>query len=115
MNPCEEHRAGRTRYSAETTRPGVSRSQFSLDKPPIPKGRPMPQTHAPAPTPSTNPPKTPRPFKLIGELINNSFARAARAWAGRDVAAYQKLAKLQTDLGADYLTLNIDGTQTMRV
>lgn len=28
---------------------------------------------------------------------------------------FQKLAKLQADLGADYLTLNIDGTQTMRV
>jgi 5-methyltetrahydrofolate corrinoid/iron sulfur protein methyltransferase len=48
-------------------------------------------------------------------LINHSFARAATAWNARDVAGYQKLAKLQTDLGADYLTLNIDGTQTMRV
>src|SRR5262245_26448772 len=56
-----------------------------------------------------------RPFKLIGELINNSFARAAKAWQARDVAAYQRLAKLQTDLGADYLTLNIDGTQSIRV
>jgi 5-methyltetrahydrofolate--homocysteine methyltransferase len=71
----------------------------------------MSSTHAPAPTPS----KTPRPFKLIGELINNSFARAARAWNNRDVAGFQQLARLQTDLGADYLTLNIDGTQTMRV
>jgi cobalamin-dependent methionine synthase I len=52
---------------------------------------------------------------LIGELINHSFARAAKAWNARDVAGYQKLAKLQTDLGADYLTLNIDGTQSMRV
>src|SRR5215207_7922127 len=56
-----------------------------------------------------------RPFKLIGELINHSFARAARAWEARDVAGYQKLAKLQADLGADYITLNIDGTQSMRV
>src|SRR5829696_10090098 len=56
-----------------------------------------------------------RPFKLIGELINNSFARAARAWEARDVAGYQKLAKLQADLGVDYITLNIDGTQSMRV
>jgi cobalamin-dependent methionine synthase I len=75
----------------------------------------MSLTHAPAPTPSKTPPKTPRPFKLIGELINNSFARAARAWNNRDVAGFQQLARLQTDLGADYLTLNIDGTQTMRV
>ena len=56
-----------------------------------------------------------RPFRLIGELINHSFARAARAWEARDVAGYQKLAKLQADLGADYITLNIDGTQSMRV
>ena len=56
-----------------------------------------------------------RPFKLIGELMNNSFARAARAWNDRDLAAYQHLARLQADLGADYLTLNIDGTQSMMV
>ena len=60
-------------------------------------------------------PKRQRPFQLIGELINHSFARAARAWNDRDVAAYARLAKLQADLGADYITLNIDGTQTMRV
>ena len=60
-------------------------------------------------------PKPPRPFKLIGELINHSFARAAKAWRARDVKGYQQLARLQTDLGADYLTLNIDGTQSMRV
>src|SRR5688500_6513335 len=59
--------------------------------------------------------KTSRPFRLIGELINHSFARAARAWNDRDIAGYQKLAKLQADLGADYITLNIDGTQSMRV
>jgi 5-methyltetrahydrofolate--homocysteine methyltransferase len=52
---------------------------------------------------------------LIGELINNSFARAAKAWKNRDVAGFQNLARVQADLGADYLTLNIDGTQTMRV
>lgn len=63
----------------------------------------------PSPTPIA------RPFKLIGELMNSSFARAGRAWKHRDVAGYQRLAKLQADLGADYLTLNIDGTQSMRV
>lgn len=56
-----------------------------------------------------------RPFTLIGELMNNSFARAARAFEARDVAKYQELAKLQADLGAGYLTLNIDGTQRMNV
>jgi 5-methyltetrahydrofolate--homocysteine methyltransferase len=48
-------------------------------------------------------------------LINNSFARAGRAFAARDASAFAKLAKLQADLGADYLTINIDGTQSMRV
>src|SRR5438874_1191866 len=56
-----------------------------------------------------------RPFRLIGELINNSFSRAAKAWKSRDLAGFQRLARVQTDLGADYLTLNIDGTQLMRV
>jgi cobalamin-dependent methionine synthase I len=56
-----------------------------------------------------------RPFRLIGELINNSFARAARAWNDRDLAAYQRLAIRQAQLGVDFLTLNIDGTQSMRV
>ena len=74
---------------------------------------------SPALTPDRKPAAPPkpsrRPFRLIGELINNSFARAARAWQARDVTGFQKLAKLQADLGADYLTLNIDGTQSMRV
>jgi 5-methyltetrahydrofolate--homocysteine methyltransferase len=52
---------------------------------------------------------------LIGELMNNSFARASRAFKNRDVQAYQKLASLQTELGADFLTLNVDGTQSMMV
>ena len=47
--------------------------------------------------------------------MNNSFARAGRAFASRDVVAFQQLAKRQTELGADYLTLNIDGTRSMRV
>jgi 5-methyltetrahydrofolate corrinoid/iron sulfur protein methyltransferase len=72
--------------------------------PAIPSSKPK---HRPAPIN--------RPFRLIGELINNSFARAARAWRDRDVTGFQRLARVQTELGADYLTLNIDGTQTMRV
>jgi 5-methyltetrahydrofolate--homocysteine methyltransferase len=56
-----------------------------------------------------------RPFTLIGELMNNSFARARDAFQRRDLTKYQQLAKLQGDLGADFLTLNIDGTQSMRV
>ncbi len=54
-------------------------------------------------------------IKIIGELMNNSYARARRAFAERDVAAYQHLAKIQTDLGSSYLMLNIDGTQRIQV
>jgi 5-methyltetrahydrofolate corrinoid/iron sulfur protein methyltransferase len=72
-----------------------------------------PVAYSPALSPA--PKRQQRPFRLIGELINHSFARAARAWNDRDIAGYQKLAKLQADLGADYITLNIDGTQSMRV
>lgn len=54
-------------------------------------------------------------IKVIGELMNNSYGRARKAWANRDISSYQKLAQLQTDLGADYLTLNIDGTQKLSV
>lgn len=68
-----------------------------------------------APPSAPAPASTRHPFRLIGELINHSFARAARAWKARDIAGYQKLARLQADLGADYITLNIDGTQSMRV
>ena len=75
----------------------------------------MSQTQPAHPREPSGKPPNPRPFKLIGELINNSFARAARAFEARDVVGFQKLAKLQADLGADYLTLNIDGTQSMRV
>ena len=52
---------------------------------------------------------------VIGELMNNSYGRARKAWKNRDVAGYQNLAKLQTELGASYLTLNTDGTQKLSV
>jgi len=61
------------------------------------------------------PPRSDRPFYLIGELINHSFARARRAWSDRDIEKYQKLAILQTELDADFLTVNIDGTQSLMV
>ena len=47
--------------------------------------------------------------------MNNSYGRARKAWLARNVAGYQELAKIQTDLGASYLTLNIDGTQKFSV
>jgi len=52
---------------------------------------------------------------VIGELMNNSYGRARKAWRNRDTAGYQNLAELQTNLGASYLTLNTDGTQQLSV
>lgn len=54
-------------------------------------------------------------LQIIGELMNNSYARARRAFAERDTGGYQKLARVQSDLGARYLTLNLDGTQRIQV
>ena len=56
-----------------------------------------------------------RKLHIIGELINNSYARARRAFAGRSPSDYAHLAKLQADLGAQYLTLNLDGTARIQV
>jgi 5-methyltetrahydrofolate corrinoid/iron sulfur protein methyltransferase len=52
---------------------------------------------------------------IIGELMNNSYARARKAFIERDPKGYQELAKLQTRLGVSYLTLNLDGTQQIQV
>jgi cobalamin-dependent methionine synthase I len=54
-------------------------------------------------------------LRIIGELMNNSYARARRAFSDRDPRGYQELARLQTRLGADFLTLNLDGTQNIQV
>jgi cobalamin-dependent methionine synthase I len=54
-------------------------------------------------------------LKIIGELINNSYARARKAFTDRCVKDYQHLAKVQADLGASYLTLNLDGTARIQV
>ncbi len=52
---------------------------------------------------------------IIGELMNNSYARARKAFTERDPKGYQELAKLQSGLGASFLTLNLDGTQRIQV
>lgn len=52
---------------------------------------------------------------IVGELMNNSYARARSAFTARRAADYGGLAKLQADLGASYLTLNLDGTQRLQV
>ncbi|MBI5766957.1 MAG: dihydropteroate synthase [Verrucomicrobia bacterium] len=54
-------------------------------------------------------------LNLIGELMNNSYARARTAFTTRSAADYAKLAKLQADLGVQFLTLNLDGTQRIQV
>lgn len=56
-----------------------------------------------------------RPLNIIGELMNNSYARARKAFVTRDPAAYQHLAKLQAGLGASWLDLNLDGNQNLQV
>lgn len=56
-----------------------------------------------------------RPLNIIGELINNSYARARTAFTERNPAGYAHLAKIQADLGAQYLTLNLDGTARIQV
>ncbi|MDH5399666.1 MAG: dihydropteroate synthase [Cyclobacteriaceae bacterium] len=52
---------------------------------------------------------------IIGELINNSFRRARQAWKNKDLEAYQHLALLQANAGAEYININIDSTQSLSV
>ena len=54
-------------------------------------------------------------LQIIGELMNNSYARARRAFTDRNLRDYQHLARLQTGLGVRFLTLNLDGTQRIQV
>jgi cobalamin-dependent methionine synthase I len=56
-----------------------------------------------------------RPLHIVGELMNNSFARARKAFLSRDPRGYQDLAKMQAARGAEYLDLNIDGTRLVQV
>ncbi|MDB6027496.1 MAG: dihydropteroate synthase [Verrucomicrobiales bacterium] len=54
-------------------------------------------------------------LNIIGELMNNSYARARDAFTARSIEGYQNLARIQTDLGAAFLTLNVDGTNRIQV
>src|SRR5262245_26441703 len=58
---------------------------------------------------------THKKLHIIGELMNNSYGRARKAFTARNPADYQHLAKIQTNLGASFLTLNLDGTQRIQV
>jgi 5-methyltetrahydrofolate corrinoid/iron sulfur protein methyltransferase len=51
----------------------------------------------------------------VGDLINNAYGRARKAFSERDVRGYQSLAKSQTEQGVDYLDVNIDGTRQIQV
>jgi 5-methyltetrahydrofolate corrinoid/iron sulfur protein methyltransferase len=51
----------------------------------------------------------------VGDLINNAYARARKAFLERDVKGYQNLARIQTDLGVDYLDVNLDATKQIQV
>ena len=52
---------------------------------------------------------------IIGDLINNAYGRARKAFAARSLEGYQALAKGQTALGCEWLDVNIDGTQQIQV
>jgi 5-methyltetrahydrofolate--homocysteine methyltransferase len=52
---------------------------------------------------------------VIGDLINNAYGRARKAFAARSLEGYQALAKGQTALGCKWLDVNIDGTQQIQV
>jgi cobalamin-dependent methionine synthase I len=52
---------------------------------------------------------------IVGDLINNAYARARNAFTARNLEGYQKLAKSQTALGVDFLDVNIDGTRQIQV
>jgi 5-methyltetrahydrofolate--homocysteine methyltransferase len=54
-------------------------------------------------------------LRIIGDLINNAYARARNAFAERNVEGYQRLAQLQEKLGVDFLDLNIDATRLVQV
>ena len=56
-----------------------------------------------------------RKLNIIGELINNAYARARNAFSSRDLEKYQKLALGQVELGSNYLDVNVDGTQKIQV
>ena len=54
-------------------------------------------------------------LRIVGDLINNAYARARNAFSARNLEGYQNLAKSQTALGVDFLDVNIDGTRQIQV
>ena len=58
---------------------------------------------------------TEKKLTIIGDVINNAFARARKAFTSRSLADYQRLARSEAELGAHYLDVNLDGTQNIQV
>jgi cobalamin-dependent methionine synthase I len=54
-------------------------------------------------------------IQIIGDIINNAYARARKAFEARDLTGYQHLAKFQVQKGAAAIDINIDGTQRIMV
>jgi 5-methyltetrahydrofolate--homocysteine methyltransferase len=52
---------------------------------------------------------------IIGDTINNAFARARKAFVARSLPDYQRLARTQVECGAHILDVNLDGTQSLQV
>ncbi len=52
---------------------------------------------------------------IIGDLINNAYGRARKSFTEKNLEGYQNLARLQTDLGVEFLDVNIDGTRLIQV
>jgi len=58
---------------------------------------------------------TQKPLTIIGDIINNAFGRARKAFTARSLAGYQEIARVEAEFGAHYLDVNIDGTQNIQV
>ncbi len=54
-------------------------------------------------------------LRLVGDLINNAYGRARKAFRDRDVKGYKNLAISQANLGVEFLDVNLDGTQQIQV
>jgi 5-methyltetrahydrofolate--homocysteine methyltransferase len=54
-------------------------------------------------------------LNIVGELMNNSYARARKAFTERRPEDYAHLARLQAEKGVSHVTLNLDGTARIQV
>src|SRR3990172_9033804 len=54
-------------------------------------------------------------LRIIGDLINNAYARARNSFIERNVKGYQNLALSQAELGVDFLDVNVDATRLIQV